>query len=89
MLRTIVDHYCSLDDDTAAATYPLIDELGPADAAEEFVVQLTAFWKSERPFHTPVVDNDILKWWTNLQFDSNARVLAVGPVTLTVDIART
>lgn len=77
LLRSIVEHYKSLDSDVAAEVYPLIDQLGPADAVEEFAEQLPAFWRGERPFHTPVANGDIAGWWKKLLSDSNARVLAV------------
>jgi hypothetical protein len=50
------------------------------EIANALRLQLEAFWLGEPPFHAPVLDDDIMEWWMNLERGNSPRsnVIAVS-----------
>ncbi|KAJ7668372.1 ribonuclease H-like domain-containing protein [Mycena polygramma] len=71
ILKALVEQHASHKSDCLC--HPLLKTMSPPDLANALRVQLEAFWLGEAPFHAPVLNDDTMEWWTNLERGNSCR----------------
>ncbi|KAJ6508735.1 hypothetical protein C8R45DRAFT_1208354, partial [Mycena sanguinolenta] len=53
--------------------HPILKNQSDVDTVNSLRLQLEAFWLGEPPFHAPVIKDDIMEWWMNLERGNSPR----------------
>ncbi|KAJ6602612.1 hypothetical protein DFH09DRAFT_805189, partial [Mycena vulgaris] len=64
MLKVLLEQHKSHKDQCRC--HPILKTQTDLEIANALRLQLEAFWLGEPPFHAPVMNGDIMEWWTNL-----------------------
>ncbi|KAJ7195433.1 ribonuclease H-like domain-containing protein [Mycena pura] len=83
LLKGLIDQH-SAHATSDCKCHPILKEKKPIEIVRECLAQLNAFWLGEAPFHTPVVDDDVMEWWENFEVGASPQsgVLAMLAVRI-------
>lgn len=85
LLKAILQQHASHDSNCRC--HPLVKQLSPLEIADALRLQLEAFWLGEPPFHAPILDDDTMEWWINLERGNSPRSNVIAVICLVqVDI---
>ncbi|KAJ7198848.1 hypothetical protein GGX14DRAFT_573290 [Mycena pura] len=83
VLKALLQQHASHDSGTCRC-HPIFKTQSPLEIADALRLQLEAFWLGEPPFHAPVLKDDTMEWWMNLERGNSPRsnVLAMLAVRI-------
>ncbi|KAF8182478.1 ribonuclease H-like domain-containing protein [Mycena galopus ATCC 62051] len=71
VLKALLQQHASHTSDCRC--HPILKTQSELDIANALRLQLEAFWLGEPPFHAPVIRDDIMEWWMNLERGNSPR----------------
>ncbi|KAJ7662395.1 ribonuclease H-like domain-containing protein [Mycena rosella] len=71
MLRALLQQHANHDSECRC--HPILKTHSDLEIANALRLQLEAFWLGEPPFHAPVINDDTMEWWLNLERGNSPR----------------
>ncbi|KAJ7780625.1 ribonuclease H-like domain-containing protein [Mycena maculata] len=71
LLKALLQQHASHDNNCRC--HPILKTQTALEVAESLRQQLEAFWLGEPPFHAPVLKDDTMEWWMNLERGNSPR----------------
>ncbi|KAJ7504072.1 hypothetical protein B0H11DRAFT_2353102 [Mycena galericulata] len=71
VLKALLEQHATHD--SKCLCHPLLKTQSAAAIVDGLRLQLEAFWLGEPPFHAPVLKDDTMEWWMNLERGNSPR----------------